>query len=82
MLSADAIEHLLRNGDPVERGLGVGSAVDRDRAPTQARAVACHGREHMRADRLVGIADRDRDLNGRIEQLAPVGNRLCVLRRT
>src|SRR5258708_19977197 len=30
----------------------------------------------MRADRLVGIADRDRNLKGRIEHLAPVRPRL------
>jgi len=76
----DAIEHILRNGDAVERVLGVVPVVDRDRGPTQARAqaraVARHRREHMRADRLVGIADRDRSLNGRIEHLAPVWPRL------
>src|SRR6516225_8817446 len=63
----DAIEHILRDGDAVERVLGVLPVVDRDRRPAQARAqaraVARHRREHMRADRLVGIADRDRNLN-------------------
>ena len=67
----DAIEHLLRDGDAVKRGLGVVPAVDRDRGPAQAPVGARHRREHMRADRLVGIADRDRNLNGRIEHLAP-----------
>jgi hypothetical protein len=58
---------------------GVVPVVDRDRGPAQARVVARHCREHMRADRLVGIADRDRNLNGRIEHLAPVRPRLmCV----
>src|SRR5213079_3218631 len=33
----DAIEHLLRDGDAVERGLGVVPVVDRDRGPAQAR---------------------------------------------
>ena len=66
------MEHILRDGDAVERVLGVVPAVDRDRGPAQARVVARHRREHMRADRLVGIADRDRNLNGCIEHLAPV----------
>ena len=35
-----------------------------------------HRREHMRADRLVRIADRDRNLDGRIEHLASVRPRL------
>src|SRR6266852_7235544 len=43
--------------------------------PTQARPVSRRRREHMRADRLVRIADRDRNLNGRIEHLAPVRQR-------
>src|SRR5262245_21264982 len=68
----DAIEHILRDGDAVKRGLGDVPAVDRDRGPAQAPVGARHGRKHMRADRLVGIADRDRNLNGRIEHLAPV----------
>src|SRR5262245_17299456 len=68
----DAIEHILRDRDAVKRGLGDVPAVDRDRGPAQAPAGARHGRKHMRADRLVGIADRDRNLNGRIEHLAPV----------
>src|SRR5262249_2549478 len=72
----DAIEHILRDGDAVKRGLGGVPAVDRDRGPAQARGGARHGRKHMRADRLVGIADRDRNLNGRIEHLALVRQRL------
>src|SRR5437879_5545392 len=40
----DAIEHLLRDGDAVERGLGVVAVVDRDRRPAQARPVARHRR--------------------------------------
>jgi len=72
----DAIEHILRDGDALERVLGVVPVVNRDRGPAQARVVARHRREHMRADRLVGIADRDRNLKGRIEHLAPVRPRL------
>src|SRR2546421_8132583 len=72
----DAIEHILRDGDAVERVLGIVPVVDRDRGPAQAGGVARHRREHMRADRLVGIADRYRSLNGRIEHLAPVRPRL------
>src|SRR6516164_3597474 len=72
----DAIEHILRDGDAVERVLGVVPVVDRDRGPAQARVVARHRCEHMRAERLVGIADRDRNLNGRIEHLTPVRPRL------
>src|SRR5215468_6525776 len=68
----DAIEHILRDGDAVKRGLGDVPAVDRDRGPAQAPLGARHGRKHMRADRLVGKADRDWNLNGRIEHLAPV----------
>jgi uncharacterized membrane protein len=68
----DAIEHILRDGDAVKRSLGDVPAVDRDRGPAQAPVGARHGRKHMRADRLVGIADRDRNLNGRIEHLTPV----------
>src|SRR6476620_3201875 len=41
----DAIEHILRDGDAVERAPGVVPAVDRDRAPAQARVVARHRRE-------------------------------------
>src|SRR5207245_1496549 len=33
----DTIEHVLRDGDAVERVLGVVAVVDRDRAPAQAR---------------------------------------------
>src|SRR5260221_1787407 len=66
----DAIEHVLRDGDAVERVLGVVTVVDRDHAPAQARIALRHRREHVRADRLVGIADRDRNLDARIEHLA------------
>ena len=72
MPSGQAIDHLLRDGDAVERVLGVARAVDGDRGPAQAPAGARHRRDHMRADRLAGIADGDRNLNGRIEHLAPV----------
>ena len=57
------IEHILRDGDAVERVLGVVAAVDRDRGPAQTAIVgARHCREHMRADRLVRIADRNRGI--------------------
>ena len=67
---------MLRDCHAVERVLGVVPVVDRDRGLAQARVVARHRREHMRADGLVGLADRDRNLNGRIEHLAPVRPRL------
>jgi len=70
------MEHILRDGDAVERVLGIIPVVDRNRGPAQARVVARHRREHMRADSLVGIADRDRNLNRCIEHLAPVRPRL------
>src|SRR5437879_538737 len=44
----DAIEHILRDGDAVERVLGIVAAVDRHRAPAQAGVITCHRREHMR----------------------------------
>src|SRR5450631_1680418 len=72
----DAIEHILRDGDAVERVLGVVPLVDRDRGPAQAGLVARHRREYMRADPFLGIADRDGDLNGRVEHVAPVRPRL------
>jgi hypothetical protein len=73
----DTIEPILRDGDAVERVLGVVPVVDRDHTPAQVRVVARHRREHMRADRLVGISDCDRNLDGRIEHLAaPVRRRL------
>src|SRR6476469_1353164 len=73
----DAIEHILRDGDAVERAPGVVPAVDRDRTPAQAHVVARHRREHVRADLPAGVADRDRNLDGRIEHLAaPVWRRL------
>src|SRR4029077_7413817 len=62
--------NILRDGDAVQRGLGDVPAVDRDRGPAQAPVGARHGRKHMRADRLVGIADRDRNLNGRLRERA------------
>ena len=68
----DSIEHVLRDGDAVERVLGFIPVVDRDCGPAQARVVARHRGEHMRADRFVGIADRDRNLDGRVEYLTPV----------
>src|SRR5262245_33573250 len=72
----DAVEDILRDGDAVERVLGVVAVVDRDRSPTQARIVAAHRREHMRADPPAEIANRDRSLDGRIEHHAPVRQRL------
>src|SRR5262249_59537105 len=55
----DAIEHILRDADAVERGLGIVPVVDRDRSPAQSPAATCHRREHMRADRLLPISDRE-----------------------
>jgi hypothetical protein len=43
----------------LRRSVGV-PVVNRDRSPAQARVVARHRRERMRADPLVGIEDRDR----------------------
>src|SRR5262245_579634 len=40
----DAIEHILRDGDAVKRGLGDVPAVDRDRGPAQVPVGARHGR--------------------------------------
>src|SRR5689334_5866461 len=48
---SDAIEHVLRDGDAVERVPGVVSIVDRDLAPAQARIALRHRREDVRADR-------------------------------
>src|SRR6185312_564922 len=59
----DSIEHILRDGDAVERILGFIPVVDRDCGPAQARVVTRHRGEHMRAYRFVGIVDRDRDLD-------------------
>ena len=68
----DAIDHILRDGDAVERILGVVRVVDRDCGPAQAGVLARHRGEYMRADPLLGIADRDRDLDAEIEHFAPV----------
>src|SRR5262249_41830531 len=67
----DAIDHFLRDGDAVERVLGVARAVDSDRGPAQARVGARHCRDHMRADRLAWVAYGDRKLD-RIKQLAGI----------
>ena len=66
----NTIEYILRDGDAVERVLGVVPAVDRDHGPAQACVAARHRRENMRADRFFGITDRDRSLDRRIEYLA------------
>src|SRR5581483_6889396 len=68
----DAVEHILRDGDGVERVLGVVAIIDGDDAPAQALVALLHGREDMRADRLVGIADGDGNLDAGIEHLAAV----------
>src|SRR6185437_12279719 len=68
----NAVEHLLRDGDAVERVLGVIPVVDRDDGPAQARAGSGHSGEHMRADRFVGIADGDRNFDGCVEYLTSV----------
>src|SRR5262245_9568119 len=44
----NAIEHLLRDADAAERGLGIVPAVDRDRGPAQTAVVTRHRCEHMR----------------------------------
>src|SRR5262245_1998432 len=43
----DAIEHILRDTDAIERALGVVPAVDRDRRPAQALSSTRHRCEHM-----------------------------------
>src|SRR5262249_25463382 len=63
----DAIEHLLRDGDAVERVLRVVGTVDRDRGPAQPGIVARHRGEDVRTDLPAGIADRDRNLDRGIE---------------
>ena len=55
-VGAMRVDDILRDDDAVEGVLGVVHVVYRDRGPAQARVVARHRREHMRADRLVGIA--------------------------
>ena len=52
--------------------LGAVAVVDRHRAPAQPVAVARHRGEDVRADLLLRIADRDRDLDAEIEHLAAV----------
>src|SRR5258705_3173478 len=63
----DAIEHILRDADAVEGGLGGVPAVDRDRGPAQAPFGTGHRRRHLSADRLVRVADRKGDLQDRLE---------------
>ncbi len=90
----DAVQHLLRNDDAIERALcgarvgpdqfGVAAAVcvrpslrldnstrmslvQCDDGPAQARAGTPDRREHMRADRLVGIPDRNWDIENLLE---------------
>ena len=75
-VGATRSEHFLWDGDAVERilassPLSIVTAVQRRPA-----SFARHRREYMRADRLVGIADRDRNLDARIEHLAPIRYRL------
>ena len=79
----DAIEHILRDGDAVERVLGVVPVVDRDRSPTQARAQA-------RATAVntcvpIGLSGL-RIVTGASVVASntspPSGDRLCVSRRT
>ena len=68
----DAIEYLLRQGDAVERVLGIVAVVDRDFGPAQAGVGARYHREDVRADRLVGVFDGDREFDGCVVHLAPV----------
>ena len=74
----DTIEHILRNGDAVERVFGVVGILDADHAPAQARVALRHRREDMGADRPAGIADRDRNLDRGIEHLAAAVRRRLV----
>src|SRR5262249_51296314 len=78
----DAIQHILRAGDAVKRGLGDVPTVDRDRGPAQAPVGACHGRKHMRADRLSGLRIVTGTSMVASNISPPSGSRLCVLRRT
>src|SRR5581483_9707818 len=48
----DAIPHLLRDRDAIQRVLGTVALVDADDAPAQASVALRHRREDMRADRL------------------------------
>src|SRR5262249_42209331 len=73
----DAVKHILRDRDAVERAFGVVPIVDRNHGPAQARVVARHRGEYMRADPLFGIADLDWNLNCRIEHLAAIRHRLA-----
>jgi hypothetical protein len=68
-VGAMTIEHILRDADAVERGLGVRvvPAVDRDRGPGQTSVGTRHHREHMGADRLNLVTDRNGDLQVRLE---------------
>ena len=75
---AASVEQILREGDAVERVLGVVAIVDRHFAPAQACIVARHRGEDVGADRLVGIADRDRYLDRGIEHLAAAVRRRLV----
>src|SRR5215469_18903025 len=68
----DAIEYLLRQGDAVERVLGIVAVVDRDFGPAQGGAGVRYHREDVRADRLVGVFDGDREFDGCVVHLAPV----------
>src|SRR5262249_20319004 len=68
----DLIEHIGRMAEAVERGLGVAPAIVRNGGPAQARSGTRHRREHMGADRLVRVADRNRDLQGRLEAAAHI----------
>src|SRR5690348_7809310 len=44
----NAVEHILRNGDAVERAFGVGRTVDGDDAPAQPGLGLRHRGEHVR----------------------------------
>ena len=87
MRSAQSDRPHPRDGDAVERTLGVVRIVDRDCGPAQAGILARHRGEYVRADPFFGIADHDRDLDAEIEHFAPSSRvvmlaiRLCSLRR-
>ncbi len=68
----DLVEHLLREGDAVERVLCGVAVVDRDFGPAQPALGARNRGEDVRAERLVGILDRDRVFLAELVQLAAV----------
>src|SRR5579871_4780948 len=72
--AGDAIQHVLRNRDPVERGLGTVSTFQCDHAPSYGCVAArtIHGGEDKRADRTIRVRDRDRTFEGGLEGLPDI----------